>query len=125
MNFTGSINLERLIDAKPVRMRMGGTEPQAGIFIPLKQNPTIFQNEKGTFLGIAAFESKGNEYGNSHFIVANVQNKEIRDKYSKEELRDVAPILGNLKEIGREQRAVADAEAEPVDTSEPNDLPFD
>lgn len=67
------------------------------VCIPPKANPTMYVGQKGIYLNVGIGESKPNEYGNSHFIVASIANKELRDSMSEEEKRLKSPIIGNLK----------------------------
>ena len=76
---------------------------EKGIFIPVEKNPSIFfkVKEDGTKvvnLDIEVTPTPDNKYGNSHFIRLSV-GKENRTKYNiqKEKLREVTPIVGNLK----------------------------
>lgn len=130
MNYSGNLNLEKLVNAQAVKMKIGDGKAKSGIFIPIEDNPSIFQNEKGTYLGITCYESQGNEYGNSHFVAAHVGNKEAREKLGdKEAIRAVEPILGNLRELVFD-RQLPEAEAEPVQRNQPENtgdnygLPF-
>jgi len=111
----GQINLLKFKNAR--RVNASG---EKGVFIPLADNPTIFDGGKGCYANvrIVAKESTFQDKHYTHFIALDCP-KDIREKMGEEELRSVTPILGNLREW----------KAEPTYTEEKveelDDLPFD
>lgn len=110
----GQINLLKFKNARRVQ---AGTEK--GIFIPIADNPSIFEGAKGSYayVRIVAKESEFNGTRYTHFIALDCP-KDKREKMSEEELRSVTPILGNL----REWQAQPDYGKENIE--ELDDLPF-
>lgn len=97
-SFIGQIDLLMLPSA---RMQTIGNEEC--IVIPKAANPAIFHmmtkaGQQKALLDIFVRATQNNQYGNSHFVKANV-GKTNREKYgiSREELPQYSPILGNLK----------------------------
>ena len=73
------------------------------IVIPCSANPAIFHmvtraGQQKALLDVFVRATQNNQYGNSHFVKANV-GKTNREKYgiSREDLPQYSPILGNLK----------------------------
>ena len=73
------------------------------IVIPCSANPAIYHmvtraGQQKALLDVFVRATQNNQYGNSHFVKANV-GKTNREKYgiSREELPQYSPILGNLK----------------------------
>ena len=73
------------------------------IVIPCSANPAIYHmvtraGQQKALLDIFVRATQNNQYGNSHFVKANV-GKTNREKYgiSREDLPQYSPILGNLK----------------------------
>ena len=76
------------------------------IVIPKDANPAIFHmmtktGQQKALLDIFVRATQNNQYGNSHFVKANV-GKTNRERYgiSREALPQYSPILGNLKPYG-------------------------
>ena len=76
---------------------------QECIVIPCAANPAIYMSQTKTgqpkaLLDIFIRATQNSQYGNSHFVKANV-GKSNRERYgiSREELPQYSPILGNLK----------------------------
>ena len=76
---------------------------QECIVIPCPANPAIFNmvtrsGQQKALLDIFVRATQNNQYGNSHFVKANV-GKTNREKLgiSREQLQQYSPILGNLK----------------------------
>lgn len=90
----GQINLLKFRNAR--RVNASG---EKGIFIPLSDNPSIFDGGKGCYANvrIVAKESDFQDKHYTHFIALDCP-REKRDALSADELRAVTPILGNLKE---------------------------
>lgn len=98
VSFIGQLDL-LLLPAS--RMQMIGNEEC--IVIPKDANPAIYmtQTQSGhrkALLDVFVRATQNSQYGNSHFVKANV-GKTNREKYgiSKEDLSQYSPILGNLK----------------------------
>ena len=73
------------------------------IVVPKTANPSIFvfQSKKGetkAYLDIVIRESPNNQFGNTHFVKANV-GKSNRERLgiSKDDLPKYTPIIGNLR----------------------------
>lgn len=73
------------------------------IVIPCSANPAIYHmvtraGQQKALLDVFVRATQDNQYGNSHFVKANV-GKTNREKYgiSREDLPQYSPILGNLK----------------------------
>ena len=76
---------------------------QECIVIPCSANPAIYMSQAKTgqpkaLLDIFIRATQNSQYGNSHFVKANV-GKTNRERYgiSREALPQYSPILGNLK----------------------------
>jgi len=81
------------------------------IVIPCSANPAIYHmvtraGQQKALLDVFVRATQNNQYGNSHFVKANV-GKTNREKYgiSREELPQYSPILGNLKPYAGGQTA--------------------
>ena len=72
----------------------------------------LFKGSKGTYLNLVAFESKGSDYGDTHFI------KQDKDKDDDSDL----PIIGNLTVPGSEP--AAKPEPAKVEEEEEDEIPF-
>lgn len=97
-SFIGQLDLLMLPQS---RMQMIGNEEC--IVIPRHSNPSIYMTQtqsgqKKALLDIFIRATQNSQYGNTHFVKANV-GKTNREKYgiSKEDLGQYSPILGNLK----------------------------
>ena len=97
-SFIGQIDLLMLPAA---RMQKIGNEEC--IVIPKDANPAIFHmmtktGQQKALLDIFLRATQNNQYGNSHFVKANV-GKTNREKLgiSREQLQQYSPILGNLR----------------------------
>ena len=99
-SLVGQIDLLSLVEA-----RIQTINGQECIVIPKGYNPSIFvtttkNGSQKAYLDIAVRESPGNQFGNTHFVKAQV-GKTTREKLglSKEELQKYSPIIGNLKTL--------------------------
>ena len=97
-SFIGQIDLMALIAAQFTIV-----DGQECIVIPVKANPAIYMSQNRTgqpkaMLDIFIRETSNNQYGNTHFVKANV-GKANRERYgiSKEELGKYSPIIGNIR----------------------------
>lgn len=121
MSLNGNINLMKYPGAR--RILANGVK---GIFIPVEDNPSIFVGEKGAYASIRVVEkeSEFNDRHYTHFVAASLPKK-VRDELkakgkTDEELKALAPILGNLETF--DPQSAGSAEYEEVDEAE--DLPF-
>ena len=76
---------------------------QECIVIPCSANPSIYMSQAKTgqrkaLLDVFIRATQNSQYGNSHFVKANV-GKTNRERYgiSREDLPQYSPIIGNLK----------------------------
>lgn len=106
--YIGQIDLLSLVDSKLIVV-----ENQAGIFIPIGSNPSIYRRvtKKGqekAELDFVMRPTTNGLGGNTHFVKANVgtANRE-RLGLSKEEAQQYSPILGNAKPLARREEAPA------------------
>ena len=106
--YIGQIDLLSLVDSKLIVV-----ENQAGIFIPIGSNPSIYRRvtKKGqekAELDFVMRPTTNGLGGNTHFVKANVgtANRE-RMGLSKEEAQQYSPILGNAKPLARREEASA------------------
>ena len=102
--YIGQIDLLSLVDSKLIVV-----ENQAGIFIPIGSNPSIYRRvtKKGqekAELDFVMRPTSNGLGGNTHFVKANVgtANRE-RLGLSKEEAQQYSPILGNAKPLARRE----------------------
>lgn len=115
--YIGQIDLLSLVDSKLIVV-----ENQAGIFIPIGSNPSIYRRvtKKGqekAELDFVMRPTTNGLGGNTHFVKANVgtANRE-RLGLSKEEAQQYSPILGNAKPLARREEA-------PAPVQDDDDLP--
>lgn len=97
-SLVGQIDLLSLVEA-----RIQEIDGQQCIVIPKGFNPSIFvtttkNGSQKAYLDIVIRESPGNQFGNTHFVKAQV-GKTAREKLglSREDLQKYSPIIGNLK----------------------------
>ena len=97
-SFIGQIDLLMLPQS-----RMQTINNEECIVIPRQANPSIYMiqtqsGQKKALLDIFIRATQNSQYGNSHFVKANV-GKTNRERYgiSREALPQYSPILGNLK----------------------------
>ena len=125
MSLNGSINLMKYPGAR--RILANGVK---GIFIPVDENPSIYVGDKGAYATIRVVEkeSEFNDKHYTHFVAASLPKK-VRDALKEkgktdEELKALAPILGNL-ETYDPQAGGGSAEYEQASVEEAaEDLPF-
>lgn len=122
-SFIGQIDLMALISAKYTVV-----EGQECIVIPVKANPAIYMSQARSgqpkaMLDIFIRETSNNQYGNTHFVKANV-GKANRERFgiSKDELGRYSPIIGNIRPY--DTAAVSQKKVE-SSVSEDDDLPPD
>lgn len=98
--WVGTIDLSLLKGAHVSK----GADGKESVVIPVEENPSVFLGaaDKGghIYLDLEIRESPKNDYGHTHFIKLSV-NRKKREGLSDEKLRELTPIVGNIKEIGR------------------------
>ena len=121
-SFIGQIDLMALISAQ-----FRQVDGQDCIVIPVNANPAIFMSQARTgqpkaMLDVFIRETSNNQYGNTHFVKANV-GKANRERFgiSKEELGKYSPIIGNIRPY---DTASSQKKVEPS-VNEYDDLPPD
>ena len=108
-SFIGQIDLLMLPQS-----RMQTINNEECIVIPRQANPSIYMiqtqsGQKKALLDLFVRATQNNQYGNTHFVKANV-GKTNREKYgiSKDDLGQYSPILGNLRPYTAAARPVLD-----------------
>lgn len=122
-SLSGQIDLLALVGAQYLSV-----DGKNSIVIPVDSNPSIFvtTTKNGTnkaYLDIVIRESPNNQFGNTHFVKANV-GKSNRERLglTREDLPKYTPIIGNLKTYeGQIQTA---ASQQPDDGDLPEDGNF-
>ena len=119
-SFIGQIDLMALIATQYTVV-----DGQECIVIPVNANPAIFMSQARTgqpkaMLDVFIRETSNNQYGNTHFVKANV-GKANRERFgiSKEELGKYSPIIGNIRPY---DAAAPQKKVEPS-VNEDDDLP--
>ena len=129
----GQINLMKFNGAR--RVTDGRSK---GIFIPVAENPTIFDGAKGAYASIRIVEkaSDFNDIHYTHFIALDLQKDkrdQLRESLGEEGLRALTPILGNLREYKAPAPEYQPTELHDPDNGlaspdgfqeQPHDLPF-
>jgi len=120
---TGNINLLKYPGSRKVIAN--GVK---GIFIPTEANPSIFVGEKGAYASVRIVE-KESEFKDkhyTHFIAASIAKKAREELSSQgmsdDEIKALAPILGNLETY--EPQGATFEEASVEDDNGEEDLPF-
>ncbi|MBR5834976.1 MAG: hypothetical protein IKY66_02320 [Bacteroidales bacterium] len=97
-SFIGQIDLMALIAAQYTVV-----DGQECIVIPVNANPAIYMSQTRSgqpkaMLDVFIRETSNNQYGNTHFVKANV-GKANRERFgiSKDELGKYSPIIGNIR----------------------------
>ena len=100
LNFIGQIDLLSLLKA-----RMQEVDGKTAIVIPVEDNPSIYPfttkaGQPKAMLDLIIRETSNNQYGNTHFVKANV-GKSNREKFglSLEQTQGFSPIIGNLRPL--------------------------
>ena len=109
-------------------LALAGAHMENGSIVIPTNNPSVFvcrtkNGAEKAYLDIVIRESPNNQYGNTHFVKANV-GKSNRERFgiSREDLPKYTPIIGNLKRFEAAQ-PVQEQPAEAIDISD--DLPAD
>ena len=119
MSLNGNINLMKFKGARKVAI-----SGERGIFIPVDTNPTIYAEGKGAYLSIRVVEKESTfeDKHYTHFVSASLAKKkrdELEAKgYTKEQIYDFTPILGNLETYEPE------GGSSEFEQEEAEDLPF-
>ena len=97
-SLVGQIDLLSLVGASYLNVN-----GQDSIVIPTGANPAIFvsttkNGSTKAYLDIVVKETSNNQFGNTHFVKANVgkSNRE-RLNLSREDVNKYSPIIGNLR----------------------------
>lgn len=116
-SFNGGLNLSLLQNTATVSLK-----GKQCLVIPIEDNPTLFIGKKGVYLDLSVVETPDSQYGHSHYVRANVGASK-RQNYSREELKALTPILGNLKPF--EARVQEDMPSDIASATQPDDdLPW-
>ena len=109
-------------------LALAGAHMENGSIVIPTNNPSVFvcktkNGAEKAYLDIVIRESPNNQYGNTHFVKANV-GKSNRERFgiSREDMPKYTPIIGNLKRFEAAQPA-QEQPAEAIDISD--DLPAD
>ena len=107
-------------------LALNGARFENGNIIIPSSNPSVFvcdtkSGQRKAYLDIVIRESPNNQFGNTHFVKANV-GKSNRERLgiSRDDLPKYTPIIGNLKPFDFQGQAPAAAQ-QPGD----DDLPAD
>lgn len=109
-------------------LALAGAHMENGSIVIPTNNPSVFvcrtkNGAEKAYLDIVIRESPNNQYGNTHFVKANV-GKSNRERFgiTREDMPKYTPIIGNLKRFEAAQPA-QEQPAEAIDISD--DLPAD
>lgn len=102
-NFSIRLDLLKLQGAFTRNLK-GKTATKRCLIIPVDDNDGMFLGEKGCYLNVSAFETRNNQYGDTHLIKPDIP-KEKRERMTEEE-RNAVPILGNMRPIQPQQGSV-------------------
>ena len=109
-------------------LALAGAHMENGSIVIPTNNPSVFvcrtkNGAEKAYLDIVIRESPNNQYGNTHFVKANV-GKTNRERFgiTREDMPKYTPIIGNLKRFEAAQ-PVQEQPAEAIDISD--DLPAD
>ena len=104
-------------------LALNGARFENGNIVIPSTNPSVFvcdtkSGQKKAYLDIVIRESPNNQYGNTHFVKANV-GKSNRERLgiSRDDLPRYTPIIGNLKPF--------EAQAQAAPQSDGDDFPAD
>ena len=94
-----------------------------GLFLPIEAN-NLYMSEKGNvYLDLIAFDLTNPKDGDTHIVKQSLP-KDVREKMSEQELKDM-PILGNMSaNIGKQESAPANAAGEGAVIKKGEKLPF-
>ena len=123
-NFSIRLDLLKLQGAFTRNLK-GKTATKRCLIIPVDDNDCVFLGEKGCYMNVSAFETRNNQYGDTHLVKPDIP-KEKRERMTEEE-RNAVPILGNMRPIQPQQGTVSGT-MQPTDfvneQGEVENLPF-
>lgn len=102
-NFSIRLDLLKLQGAFTRNLK-GKTATKRCLIIPVDDNDCVFLGEKGCYMNVSAFETRNNQYGDTHLVKPDIP-KEKRERMTEEE-RNAVPILGNMRPIQPQQGTV-------------------
>ena len=121
-NFTIKADLLKLRGAFMMNLK-GKTATKRCLVIPV-DDAGVFVGEKGVYLNLVANEMQEPKYGDTHFVKVSL-DKDAYNALSEEERKNI-PILGGMRELQQQARAMQVTQA--VDAAaavdNPDDLPF-
>lgn len=103
-NFSIRLDLLKLQGAFTRNLK-GKTATKRCLIIPVDDNDCVFLGEKGCYMNVSAFETRNNQYGDTHLVKPDIP-KEKRERMTEEE-RNAVPILGNMRPIQPQQGTVS------------------
>lgn len=103
-NFSIRLDLLKLQGAFTRNLK-GKTATKRCLIIPVDDNDCVFLGEKGCYMNVNAFETRNNQYGDTHLVKPDIP-KEKRERMTEEE-RNAVPILGNMRPIQPQQGTVS------------------
>lgn len=122
-NFIGQIDLLSLL-----KTRTQEVDGKVSVVIPVEENPSIFAfttkaGQPKAMLDLIIRETSKNQYGNTHFVKANV-GKSNREKFglTPEQAQGYSPIIGNLRPLETRDSQQAQHQA-PAPVADDDDLP--
>lgn len=117
---TGSIELTKLVSA--ITTRKGKTGDVRGIFIPTEHNH-LTEKDGRVFMDIRMIvRDEKDKYDQNGFISKGIPKEVYQDnKDDKEKLKELQPILGNVKDWSTSGGSTSDPAPE---VSEDDPLPF-
>ena len=123
-NYSIRLDLLRLQGAFTRNLK-GKTATKRCLIIPIDDNPGMFLGEKGCYLNAVAYETRNNQYGDTHMVKPDLP-KEVRERMTEDERRN-QPILGNMRPMQPQGGTVSgtmQASDFVNDQGDGNDLPF-
>lgn len=120
-NYKIKIDLLKLNGAF-VKDIQGETTTKRCLCLPL-DDASLYAGKKGIYLNLTAFETQNPQYGDTHYLKANL----TYDQYQalSEEERKNRPIVGNMGErLQATEQASPATDNTNVNTSSEDDLPF-
>lgn len=121
-NYNISINLTALHNACVTTLKGKQGVPVKCVIIPVADN-NLIEGKNGVYLSANAWETEGNQYGNSHMIKLSA-TKEQRATLPKDQLNAYQCILGNAKPIEFIKKNEGSSTPAPVKEVAAEDLPW-
>ena len=123
-NFIGQIDLLSLLKARTQEV-----DGKVSVVIPVEENPSLFvfttkAGQPKAMLDLIVRETSNNQYGNTHFVKANV-GKSNREKYglTPEKAQGYSPIIGNLRPLEPRDSQQAQHQPAPAPVEDDGDMP--